>query len=166
MGRPKKNKLVEEGVVIPYARSWLETPSGKFEFFYPKELKWECKKCGSCCCDAQHRPRRILLLSTDIERLEKNGMKDFTTKVKGEEPFIAQMKKSKGACINLTPTGCRVYLQRALLCRMYPFWVEREKRSFEIMVDTRCPGIGQGSDLNEGFFRELLSDAIAQRGEI
>ncbi len=75
------------------------------------------------------------------------------------------MRKAGGACIYLTKEGCRVYPSRALLCRMYPFWVEREGRSFEIRVDTRCPGFGHGREVKEDFFRDLLMRALEQRGD-
>ncbi len=74
------------------------------------------------------------------------------------------MKKNRGACVYLTPEGCKVYPNRALLCRTYPFWIERDGNIFEIMVDTRCRGIGHGGELDESFYRDLLMQALEQRG--
>jgi hypothetical protein len=48
---------------------------------------------------------------------------------------------------------------------MYPFWVEREGRSLEVRVDTRCPGFGHGGELREEYYRDLLINALEQRGE-
>jgi Fe-S-cluster containining protein len=165
MGKTRGETGEYREIVIPYARTKLTTTSGKYDLYYPKGIKWSCKRCGACCRDASHRPRKILLLPSDVERLEMVGERDFIEKVKGEEPFVAEMKKRGGACINLTETGCRVYSSRALLCRMYPLWVERDGRSLEVRIDTKCPGFGHGPELKEDYFRDLLISALEERGE-
>jgi Fe-S-cluster containining protein len=165
MGKAKLKARDEREFVIPYARGKLSTRSGEYEFYYPKGLRWGCKKCGACCRDAPHRPRTVLLLPADARRLEEAGEREFMVEVKGKEPFVAEMRKVGGACIYLTREGCRVYKDRSLLCMMYPFWVERDGRSLEVRVDTRCPGLGHGGELKEEFFRELLIYALEQRGE-
>jgi Fe-S-cluster containining protein len=161
-----KRKGMTEGeeIVIPYARGRLTTPSGEYEFYYPK-VRWGCKRCGACCRDASHRPRKVLLLPVDVEKLEKAGEVGFKVEVKGEAPFVAEMRKAGGACIYLTKEGCRVYPHRALLCRTYPFWIERDGRSFEIRFDARCIGFGHGGELKEDFFRDLIKQALEQRGD-
>ncbi len=164
MGKRRGGAGESREIVIPYARARLTTTSGEFEFYYPKGIRWSCKRCAACCRDASHRPRRILLLPSDVERLEAAGEREFTEEVRREEPFVAEMRKVEGACVNLTEEGCRVYPNRALLCRMYPFWVEREGRSLEVRVDTRCPGFGHGPELKEEYFRDLLTRALEERG--
>ena len=163
----KKKGVMKEGdnIVVPYAWGKISTPSGEYEFYYPKGIWWGCKRCGACCRDASHRPRRVLLLPSDVARLEKAGEKDFKLDIKGEEPFVGEMKKAGGACIYLTKEGCKVYPHRALLCRTYPFWIERDGRSFEIMFDRRCIGFGHGGELREDFFRDLVLQALEQRGD-
>jgi Fe-S-cluster containining protein len=165
MGKMKGKSEQGREVVIPYARAKLTTSLGGYEFYYPKGIRWSCKRCGACCRDASHRSRRILLLPSDVARLEKAGEREFTAEVRGEEPFIAEMKKVDGACVNLTKEGCRVYPNRALLCRMYPLWVEKDGRSIEVMVDTRCTGFERGPELKEEFYRDLLVHALEERGE-
>jgi Fe-S-cluster containining protein len=71
----------------------------------------------------------VLLLPADANRLEEAGEREFMVEVKGKEPFVAEMGKAGGACIYLTREGCRVYHHCALICRMYPFSVEREEES-------------------------------------
>ena len=164
MGRRKGGAGESREIVIPYARARLTTDSGDYEFYYPKGIRWSCKRCGACCRDASNRPRKILLLVSDVERLETAGEREFIEKVKGEEPFVAEMRKAGGACINLREEGCRVYPNRALLCRMYPFWVEREGRSLEVRVDFRCPGFGHGPEVKEEYFKDLLTYALKERG--
>lgn len=165
MGKKRQAPSEGEDSVIPYARGKLSTPTGDYEFYYPKGLRWGCKRCGACCRDASHRQRRILLLPKDVERLGKAGEKDFTVEVRGEEPFVGEMRKAGGACIYLTKEGCRVYPSRALLCRTYPFWIERDGRSFEIMFDARCFGVGRGGELKEEFYRDLVLQALESRGD-
>ena len=160
MGKTRVREDKRHEVIIPYARSRITAKTGDYEFYYPKGIRWKCKRCASCCRDASHRPRRILLLPSDIEKLEKAGETKFTTEVKCEDPFKAEMRKDSGACVFLTEKECRIYSNRALLCRMYPFWVEKEGRSLEVRIDTRCPGFGHGSELKEEYFRELLTLAL------
>ena len=164
MGKNKSQRdpRIKE-VVIHYARGKLSTPSDEFTFYYPKGIRWGCKRCGACCMDTAHRPRRILLLSSDVERLEKCGEKEFKTELRGERPFIAEMRKRSGSCIYLIEKDCRVYPNRALLCRTYPFWIEKDGEVFEIMVDPHCTGIGRGGELREDFYRQLLLHAVEQR---
>ena len=165
MGK-KKNIITErDKIVIPYARGKFTTPSGGYEFYYPKGIRWGCKRCGACCRDASQRPRRVLLLKSDVDRFEKAGEGGFKVEVKGETPFVAEMRKTGSACTYLTKEGCRVYPHRALLCRTYPFWIERDGRSFEIMFDARCIGFDHGGELREDFFRDLIAQALEQRGD-
>ena len=165
MTKNKGTKTEGDEIIIPYARGKFTTPSGEYEYYYPKALRWGCKRCGTCCRDASHRPRKVLLLPSDIERLEKSGEKDFKVEVTGEAPFVAEMKKASGACIYLTKEGCMVYPHRALICRTYPFWIERDGRCFEIRFDARCIGFGHGGELKEDFFRDLIIQALEQRGD-
>jgi Fe-S-cluster containining protein len=164
MGKKKGTMREGDEIVIPYGRGKISTPSGEYEFYYPK-VRWGCKRCGACCRDASYRPRKVLLLPSDIVRLEKAGEREFRIEVKEEAPFVAEMKKAGGACIYLTKDGCRVYSHRALLCRTYPFWIEKDGRAFEIRFDARCIGFGHGGELREEFFRDLVLQALEQRGD-
>jgi len=165
MGKKRQTFSESEEYVIPYARGRFSTPTGNYEFYYPKGLRWSCKRCGFCCRDSSKRPRKILLLPKDVERLGKIGEKDFQVEVKGEDPFVGEMKKTRSACVFLTKEGCRVYPSRALLCRTYPFWIERDGKSFEIRFDAECMGIFHGGELKEDFFKELVVQALEQRGD-
>ncbi len=144
--------------IIHYVRARLADST---EYFHPKDLRWACKRCGACCRDSRARPRRVLLLPTDTKRLEFVGKTSFSDPVEGGDPFISVMKKSHGSCVFLTPTGCSVYQSRALLCRTYPFWVERDGPTLVILVDSDCPGVGSGPEIGEGFYRGMLEEAGA-----
>ncbi len=135
---------------------------GEVEFIYPVGLKWACKRCGACCSDPKYRERRILLLKSDLERFLLNELfsGESVKQVENQEPFIAEMKKTDGSCVLLTENGCKLYSSRALLCRMYPFWVERQDALLIIRHDEDCPGFGFGEPINENIFRRLLALAI------
>jgi Fe-S-cluster containining protein len=133
----------------------------KVEFLYPAGVRWGCARCGRCCRDVEGHERRILLLEGDIRRLEEAGASGFR-EATGSEPFTGLMLKKDGVCVLHGPEGCTVYGQRALLCRMYPFWVERLDDAYVIRVDPECTGVGEGEELGEGFYRELLGSALAE----
>ncbi len=137
------------------------------EFLYPANLGWKCTKCGACCRDAEERERRILLMETDISRLKgQHGVGEFAVPISGREPFVAEMRKIGGRCLFLSEDGCLAYDRRALLCRMYPFWVERSEDLFIVRADGACPGVGGGKPLGEAFFSGLLGRAVAERGGV
>jgi len=137
------------------------------EFLYPANLGWECTRCGACCRDQDERKRRILLLEKDVLRLsDRCGGEGFSDPIRGREPFVAEMRKIGGACLFLSGDGCSVYDRRALLCRMYPFWVERYGDLLVVRADGACPGVCGGKLLGDEFFAELLRRAIAERGGV
>ncbi len=72
------------------------------------------------------------------------------------------MKKEDERCVFLGEDGCRIYEDRPLLCRMYPFYVELQGDIYVIGVDMGCPGVGGGEGLAEEFFRGLLGYALDQ----
>ena len=133
----------------------------RVEFQYPAGVRWSCARCGRCCSDVEGHERRVLLLDGDITRIEAAGAEGFY-EATGEKPFKGVMLKSGGACIFLTPHGCSIYEDRALLCRTYPFWVEWLDDAYVVHVDPECPGVGEGEELGEGFYRKLLGSALAE----
>ena len=145
----------------PLYRGTLTHWGDQVEFYYPAGVRWGCARCGRCCRDVEGHERRILLLNRDIERINAAGAEGFH-EATGSEPFTGVMMKEAGVCIFLTPQGCAIYEDRALLCRMYPFWVERQGDAFIIHVDSGCLGVGDGPELDEGFYRGLLGHALAE----
>lgn len=138
------------------------------DFMYPMGLKWSCKRCGLCCQNVDNHERHILLIASDLERF-KRGLYDISeiSKLSNEEaPFESELKKNNGKCIMLTEKGCKAYDYRALLCRMYPFWIERKNDAFIIRLDSDCKGFGAGDNLTEIFYQKLITFAITERGGI
>jgi len=144
-----------------YYRGTLTHRGSQVEFYYLAGVRWSCGRCGRCCRDVEGHERRVLLLDGDIQRIRAAGAEGFH-EATGEEPFTGVMAKHDGVCVFYTPQGCTVYPDRALLCRMYPFWVERQGDAFIIHADPGCPGVGDGPELDEGFYRELLGLALAE----
>jgi Fe-S-cluster containining protein len=144
-----------------YLRGALTHMGNRVEFLYPGGVRWRCNRCGRCCRDAEGHERRVLLLDRDIERIEDSGAEGFY-EATGESPFTGIMLKRGGACVFLTPQGCGIYEDRALLCRTYPFWVERKGETFIIKTDEQCPGLGGGPELDEKFYCDLLTYALAE----
>ena len=130
------------------------------EFYYPSDLEWDCTRCGACCQNSESRERRVLLLESDIHRFQEAGCIDFHERTVDEDPFIGVLRKNQEKCIFLDQSECKTYPNRALLCRMYPFWVEKNGESFIIKVDMECPGFGEGEKLGESFYLDLLSFAL------
>lgn len=131
------------------------------EFYYPAGLSWMCRRCGRCCMDVEGWDRRVLLLRKDVARLEEAGERGFHAPA-AQGRFVAVMRKRDGRCVFLGEDGCTVYGDRPLLCRMYPFYVERRGDVYIVGVDEGCPGVGGGGTLTETFFGGLLGYALDQ----
>ena len=146
---------------LDYPRPW---GSEVIEFYYPAEVNWVCNGCGDCCGDVDKRERMIRLLPEDIDRIEETGAEGFYEDC-DENNFVGLMcKKEDGKCVFYTSEGCSIYENRALLCRMYPFWIERQDDFFLFGFDSECSGNGEGDVLNEVFFSKLLLMALQAVG--
>jgi Fe-S-cluster containining protein len=110
------------------------------------------------------RSRRILLSDLDKLRIEKNlGLKreDFAELVQDSHPFKYLMKMVDGKCIFLDEDKtCKIYESRPLICRCFPFWIEKKGNLFEFKASSDCPGLGKGNILKNEFFRDLLNQAV------
>ncbi len=144
-----------------HLRGTLKRRDAETEFYYPAGLSWRCRRCGRCCMDVEGWGRRVLLLEKDVRRLKAAGQQGFHMPA-DEGRFVAVIKKRDGRCVFLGDDGCRVYGARPLLCRMYPFYVERQGDICVIGVDEGCPGVGEGDPLSEAYFAGLLGFAIDQ----
>jgi Fe-S-cluster containining protein len=133
----------------------------EIEFYFPSNIKWSCIKCGTCCGDTENQIRRVLLTEKDIKRIQKLGYKDFFNHA-NKDVFLGIMKKKKGKCIFYGENGCKIYKERALLCHMYPFWIERKDDIFFIKVSEQCPGLNKGKILLKDFYKTLLCYALNQ----
>ena len=146
-----------------YYRGTLDYQRGRtvevLEFYYPADISWTCIGCGDCCGDLDNRTRMIRLLPGDITRIEENGSEGFYEDW-DEGSFTGIMCKKDGKCVFYSGDGCRIYENRALLCRIYPFWLEKQNDYFLFGIDNECQGAMKGEPLEEDFFAELLKMAL------
>jgi len=127
---------------------------------YPAHLKWSCIRCTRSCRDVPSRKRNILLTSRDIDRIasvSRFRREDFSVASGLGFPYERRMKKVRSRCMFLRGSECSIYNARPLICRFYPFFLERlEGGQLRIGFDGACSGVGKGKFRNEGFFRELV----------
>ncbi|MEM3056705.1 MAG: YkgJ family cysteine cluster protein [Candidatus Bathyarchaeia archaeon] len=130
-------------------------------FEYPKSVRFRCLRCALCCMDVDSRERRILLLEAEARRISEAayiGIGDFALEVKYEDPFKYVMKKENGRCVFLRDNLCYIYELRPIICRFYPFKLERVwGRGLRFSYTEECPGIGRGPRLRRTYFEELLN---------
>jgi len=110
------------------------------------------------------RPRRILLSEVDARLIAKAvrlQTKEFAKPSGEDKTFTLEMKKAEGKCLFLKDGGCKIYEARPLICRCFPFWIEREGTwKFIFKASDECPGIGEGRSLKRSFFVQLLKQSL------
>jgi Fe-S-cluster containining protein len=140
----------------------------KAVFAYPKKVCFKCVRCALCCGDTENRTRHILLLKEETRRIAvKTSMSvaEFATGIVGSEPYVYEMRKKpeNGQCVFLEDKLCSIYEFRPLICRFYPFKLEKTKNGKRKFLYTReCPGIGLGKLLGKRYFEKLLQRAFSQ----
>jgi len=131
---------------------------------FPKGIRFQCQRCSRCCAHTEVRSRRILLSDLDMSRIEKNlGLKreGFAELIQDSHPFRYLIRMVDEKCIFLDEDKtCKIYEFRPLICRCFPFWIERKGNLFEFKASSDCPGIGKGNALEEEFFGGLFSQAV------
>ncbi len=114
-------------------------------YFFDAGLRFECRRCGQCCCGA---PGLVW-----VDAAEARAIAAFTAAGSGETAAdylipqgrgFAIRERSDGRCW-FFDQGCRIYPLRPLQCRIYPFWLEnlRSERRWQEAA-RQCPGIGEG----------------------
>jgi Fe-S-cluster containining protein len=141
----------------------------KMSFSYPRDLCFECIRCGLCCGDTNDRTRHVLLLPKEADSISVFAglpVEEFTLPVKGKSPYVFEMKKKRGKCVFLRIGKCAVYRVRPLLCRFYPFSLRADKNGrFRFLVTAECPGLKTGKILDKLFFACLFEEACSRFGE-
>lgn len=112
------------------------------EVFVNNETRWKCLHCGKCC--------------------KEIGL--------GLESSKLVFDKKSGACSKFKDDACSDYPNRPLICMMYPFHPSREGLALgvvdfsigKLLIDTSCPGFGQGSRVvdNEPLIKEFENVAL------
>ncbi len=146
-------------------------------FDFPKNVAFECSRCGLCCGDTSAKKRHILLLKADAERLTSflnRGISTFSVKTSDKHSYIYEMQKSPdGKCILLNNNQCSAYEARPLICRFYPFELSsRADGSYSFQATEECPGVIRCDDLScdkklvdAKYFKKLLELAKVEFNE-
>ena len=131
-------------------------------FNYPRNVRYFCMKCATCCGDTETRDRHILLLKPEAERIvdaTAKRVEEFAHKLEGHAPYVYEMMKTvnEGKCVFLKNKRCTIYALRPLVCRFYPFELKTaEAGKHEFFYTSECRGIGAGNQLTEEYFENLL----------
>lgn len=138
-------------------------------FEYPK-VRFRCKKCAKCCGDTKEKLRVILLLEVEALHISQKTLKhvnEFAQKIQGCEPYAYVMKKDlDGKCFFLKNNLCTIYPLRPLICRFYPFQLKHVGNNmYKFGFTKECPGIGEGSQLKEKFFKKLFEMSAQLMGK-
>jgi Fe-S-cluster containining protein len=133
-------------------------------FKYPRNIRFQCKRCAKCCGDTEERIRLILILPIEAKRISQKISKHvdvFAEEIRGHEPYVYQMRKtSEGKCFFLKNNSCVIYPLRPLICRFYPFQLKNiQNDMYEFAFTKECPGIGKGPLLRKEFFRKLFEES-------
>ena len=130
-------------------------------FNYPRNIHFQCVKCGICCRNTQQKIRHILLLTSEAEKISTTKNKpisEFATKIANKTPYSYEMTKTeKGNCPFLNDNQCTIYPQRPLICHFYPFELKNTKnQTHEFHHTNECPGIGKGKTLKKTHYQKLF----------
>jgi Fe-S-cluster containining protein len=134
---------------------------------YPRDVLFECIRCGSCCRDTGKRRRKIVLTSADLESIAKITQLRVNEFCRASHiaprPFRWIMRENYGACIFIGENSkCRIYDSRPMICRCYPFSVEWDETNMTFSLSrNECPGLGRGIKLQKQFFEKLAQEVIS-----
>ena len=113
--------------------------------WYNEGLRFECTKCGQCCCG---EPGYVWVSMKEIKQIANYlniSKKQFLAKyVRKVHDYLSLIEKNNGDCI-FFDKGCQIYKYRPLQCKSFPFW-KGNLTSKEIWdnVATTCPGMNNG----------------------
>ncbi len=133
----------------------------KRNILFPK-TRFKCRKCGKCCVEDERGGRQIALTEKDAEEISNaTGSKliDFAEK-NTSEAFPYAIRLIGGKCFFLGPSNkCSIYPVRPLVCRFYPFMLQKIGGRYVFHVDPFCPGLGEGIYLDREYFEKLVEEA-------
>lgn len=136
----------------------------KYYFVFPNEIIWKCQRCTLCCKDSCKHIRHIKLLKQEgiaLSHKIKVPIEHFAVPTL-DKTYSHEILKDNGKCIFLKDNICKIYDNRPLVCRFYPFEMKLiEKDVYHILFSgKKCNAIDKGKKLNKYFFRELAKNAL------
>ena len=142
----------------------------RVKFDYPIDVRFCCVRCGICCGDTSRKLRHVLLLESEANELaSRTGLEvsEFSYNVHAKVPYEYEMKKSQeGKCVFLRNSMCAVYEFRPLICRFYPFELKSENGKTIFSFTDECPGLGEGKNLSQVYFKTLFRQAQIRLGSV
>lgn len=103
--------------------------------------------CAKCCLKT-----KMLLTSSDVERIEKLGFNQAHFVVEGKGGWL-RLKNREGKCVFLKENKCSIYPWRPMGCRLYPLIYDEERG---ILLDPLCPH-ARDFKLSRGWIETLKS---------
>jgi Fe-S-cluster containining protein len=137
---------------------------GKMNIVYPYNLRWKCVRCATCCGDTEKHTRHVLILASEARAIAAETdmrVEEFAQRLKFE-PYKFEIRKKNNRCVFLNGVSCSIYSKRPLVCRFYPFVMNRsESGTFEFKLpEHECQGIGRGRKLTQHYYLRLFRIAV------
>lgn len=132
----------------------------KHNMLFPRTM-FKCILCGRCCEDTGHGRRIVLTVRDALEILDATGisLSEFAEENNSEAyPYVIRLVN--GRCFFLeSDRKCGIYPARPLVCRFYPFMMQKIREKYVFHADPSCPGLGEGTYLDEEYFEKLVEQA-------
>jgi len=121
---------------------------------WTKVERWACIHCGFCCSEYD-----IPVTPDEERRLRKYGNVFKRSKIG------VYLGKKRGMCVFRGDDRCRIYDERPMACRKYPFYIKQKGdedslyvyngKVHHIFLDSKCKGLGRGCEIEEQI-RQIL----------
>lgn len=111
--------------------------------WYQNGLQFKCTGCGKCCTGAPGyvwiNSTEAKLIASDLNLPIEEFYAKYTERKNGQYTLI---EKKNFDCIFFSDNQCKIYKNRPLQCRTYPFWpqVTQSKESWDNEA-LSCEGI-------------------------
>jgi len=131
--------------------------------FYKNGLRFECKKCGSCCTGFPgyvYLSERNIKNISDFLMLDKiSFLKKYTkTVVNSGKRFLSLIEKANYDCIFWYGL-CTIYKARPYQCMTFPFWKKHLISENEWNnLKKFCPGINNGKLYSKEKIENILNN--------
>jgi Fe-S-cluster containining protein len=140
------------------------------EVEYDPTFKFKClEDCGKCCYELE-----IPVRDEDIARIEELGYSawefvDYNKMFYRGDKFLGYAIKKNPVtdeCVFLDPETkkCKIYRDRPLACRLYPFVFVKHGETMEIYIrmDFFCPGVNhpEGEEITAEFILREYGDIL------
>jgi Fe-S-cluster containining protein len=131
--------------------------------FKVRQIGFHCLRCGDCCVG---NDTSVIVFPSEISDITNvTGdcwLETAEPPIEGEwdregnfHTLEWRLKKKNSSCNYFTSQGCMIYKVRPLLCRTYPFYLDRNILGF-----SECQGLGEKIGIEES---ESLAMLLVER---